>query len=380
MSLSKQQVIEKAQECGLEDIGFTTAEPFTSQDEVLAARRRSYAWTNAAGIPLSEGTDPKKFLADAKSIIVLVEPYFREAFPASMVGRFGRVYQDDDRVLRDDFTPRLGKFLAYLTQNGVQVAVPFHMPHRLSAARAGLGTFGKNNFFYSNKLARKSSWIVPVPIITDQEFPPDEPTVEVGCPDWCKNACIAACPTRALSSPRRIDPRKCISYLSYYAQDLPAPEVREQMGTWVYGCDRCQDVCPRNQPWLAQELPVNQKVAAKAQYFSLPQLLQMDAEFFQSKIWPHMFYTPVDQIWRWHMNAARSMGNSVDRTYVPDLIRAFRENGDERVRGMCAWALGRLGGDEARTALREFLEQSDGRIREEVERALEALEAAQASS
>ena len=374
MSLSKEEVIEQARKCGLEDIGFTTAEAFSSQDEILASRREWYEWTRSGRMSLFDGTDPKASLAEAKSIIVIVEPYFREGFPPSMVGKFGRVYQDDDRITRDGFTPRLTKFLAYLNENGVQTALPFHMPHRLSAARAGLGTFGKNNFFYSNKLARKSSWVVPVPIIVDQEFPPDEPTVEVGCPDWCKNACIAACPTRALKAPRKIDPRKCISFLTYYSEDLPSPEIREQMGTWVYGCDRCQEVCPRNQPWLAQELPLNQKVAAKAEHFSLPNLLHMDKEFFESTIWPHMFYTPADQMWRWHMNAARSMGNSFDRAYVPDLIRAFRENGDERVRGMCAWALGRLGGDEARAALAEFLDQSDGRTREEVEQALEMLE------
>jgi len=374
MPLSREQVIEQAHECGLIDIGFATAEVFSSQDEILASRKEWYGWTHGAGIPLSEGTDPKTFLPDAKSLIVVVEPYFREAFPPSMVGRFGRAYQDDDRIVRDGFTSRMAAFLKYLNDNEIRTAVPFHMPHRLSAARAGLGNFGKNNFFYSNKLARKSSWVVPVPIIVDQEFPPDQPTTEVGCPEWCRNACIAACPTRALSAPRKIDPRKCISFLTYFCEDIPPLKMREQMGTWVYGCDRCQDVCPRNQPWLAQELPVNEKVAAKAEHFSLPNLLHMDKELFESKIWPHMFYTPPDQIWRWHMNAARSMGNSLDARYVPDLIRAFQENGDERVRGMCAWALGRLGGDEAKAALEGFLAESDGRVRDESERALEALE------
>jgi epoxyqueuosine reductase len=115
------------------------------------------------------------------------------------------------------------------------------------------------------------------------------------------------------------------------------------------------------------------KNAAKAAHFSLPNLLHMDVEFFQSKIWPHMFYTPAEQIWRWHMNAARSMGNSLDAAYVPDLIRALQENEDERVRGMCAWALGRIGGDEARAALEGFLPRSEGRLRDEVEQALEAL-------
>ena len=51
----------------------------------------------------------------------------------------------------------------------------------------------------------------------------------------------------------------------------------------------------------------------------------------------------------------------------------FEENEDERVRGMCAWALGRIGGDEVRAALKGFLPRSEGRVREEVEQAIEAL-------
>jgi epoxyqueuosine reductase len=67
------------------------------------------------------------------------------------------------------------------------------------------------------------------------------------------------------------------------------------------------------------------------------------------------------------------MGNSLDAAYVPDLLRALEENQDERVRRMCAWALGRIGGDEARAALQGFLPRSEGRIRQEIEQAIEAL-------
>ncbi len=370
MSLTKEQIIEHATKAGFEDIGFTTAEPFSEHQEVLASRKKSYEWTEAAGAGLFDGTDPKRFLAGAKSIIVVVEPYYRAAFPASMVGKFGRAYQDDDRILKGGFSERFTDLLKYLADNGIESAAPFNMPHRLSAARAGLGDFGKNCFFYSHKLARQSSWVIPLPIIVDQEFAPDEPTVEVGCPEWCKNACIAACPTAALKAPRKMDPRKCIAYLSYYATDLPSPDMRERMGTWVYGCDRCQDVCPRNQPWLAQELPVNENVALKAEHFDLPSLLHMDRAYFESNVWPHMFYTSPDDIWRWHMNAARSMGNSLDTKYVADLGRGLRENADERVRRMCAWALGRLGGAQAKAALEGALERSDGKLRDEVESAL----------
>ena len=41
MPLTKEEVIEKAYELGMADIGFTTAEVFASQEEILASRRES---------------------------------------------------------------------------------------------------------------------------------------------------------------------------------------------------------------------------------------------------------------------------------------------------------------------------------------------------
>jgi epoxyqueuosine reductase len=65
------------------------------------------------------------------------------------------------------------------------------------------------------------------------------------------------------------------------------------------------------------------------------------------------------------------MGNSRDDRYVPDLIRAFREIEDERVQGMIAWALGRIGGSDAKTALTDFEAGRDGLVREEIALALD---------
>ena len=84
-----------------------------------------------------------------------------------------------------------------------------------------------------------------------------------------------------------------------------------------------------------------------------------------------MFYMSYDDVWRWKMNVARVMGNSLDERYVADLVTAFSENGDDRVRGMAAWALGRIGGSAARKALEGFLPGAAGDLREEVEAALE---------
>ena len=241
----------------------------------------------------------------------------------------------------------------------------------MAAARAGMGTFGKNCLFYSNRVARGGSWTLPIAVVVDRTFKPDEPTLEIGCPDWCKNTCIVACPTGALMGNCRIDPRKCISYLSYFGEGITPLELREPMGMFVYGCDRCQNVCPRNQPWLAQALPQNEKVADKAAYFELSRLLHMDKQYFETNIWPHMFYMPSEDIWRWQMNAARVMGNSRDRKYISDLVRAFKENPDERVRGMAVWAIGNIGGREALTALEGLKDGSSALINEELGRARE---------
>ncbi|RJR17554.1 MAG: epoxyqueuosine reductase [Desulfobacteraceae bacterium] len=368
--LSSEKITEKAFELGFEDVGFTSAEPFYSQREILSERNREYAWTKAAGLDLEAGTDPRNILPEARSIIVLMEVYFRKAYPREMESFFGRCYLDDDRMTGDGLSLRIKAFRSFLRENGMVSKVPFNLPHRLAAGRAGMGTFGKNCLFYSNKVARKSSWVLPVAFVVDGILEPGTPTLEVGCPDWCKNACLTACPTSALQGPRKIDPRRCISFLTYFGRGITPKELREPMGLWVYGCDRCQNVCPRNSPWLSATLPVNEKVAEKEPYFRLPRLLHMDRGYFESHIWSHMFYMPSEDLWRWKMNVARVMGNTVDEGYVPDLVKAFEENGDERVKGMVAWALGRIGGRSARCALDRFRSGSEGIVREEIEMAL----------
>jgi epoxyqueuosine reductase len=370
---TRREITEKALELGFADIGFTTAEPFTSQAEILEERKESYAWTLAGGLKLADGTDPGKALPGAKSIIVLLESYLEKAFPAELEGHFGRCYLDDDRVTKDGMTRRLRLFREFLRQKGVASAAPFNAPQRLAAARAGLGDFGKNNFLFAHRVAGRSSWVVPLPVIVDREFPPDPPTVAVGCPEWCRNACIASCPTQAIRGPNRLEPRRCIAFLTYFGRGLTPTELREPMGLWVYGCDRCQNVCPRNTPWMTRERPVNERVAAKSDAFDLSRLLKMNRDFFLERVWPHMFYMSDKDLWRWHMNVARAMGNSFNDRYVPELASALRDNGDERVRAMAAWALGRIGGVAARKALEMHLSKEDGIVRTEVRSALDHL-------
>lgn len=71
------------------------------------------------------------------------------------------------------------------------------------------------------------------------------------------------------------------------------------------------------------------------------------------------------------MNVARVMGNSRDKKYIVDLVRAFEDNTDERVRGMTAWAIGNIGGQEALTALKGLIDETSDLVKEEIRTAKE---------
>ena len=80
-----------------------------------------------------------------------------------------------------------------------------------------------------------------------------------------------------------------------------------------------------------------------------------------------MFYMSDKDLWRWKMNVARAMGNSLDPVYIPDLVRAFHENSDERVKAMIVWAMGHIGREEGLSALKNIAAGATGLVKEELE-------------
>jgi epoxyqueuosine reductase len=350
----KEEIKGFALQCGFADIGFTTADPFTEQLGILRSMQDRYKWALKSGIDLEAGTDPQSVLPGAKSIIVLLDDYYNKSFPRTMERHFGRCYIDDDRITRDGLSLKVKKFRGFLRDRGIDSKAPFNLSHRVAAARAGLGGYGKNCLFYPHRAASGSSFVTPLAIVVDREIEADTPTMGINCPDWCLNACVAACPTRALKGNGTIDPQRCISYLTYYGRTITPIELREPMGLYIYGCDRCQDVCPRNRQRLTETMELNGKVSAKADNFDPVKLLRMDTEYFTKNIWPHMFYMPPDTLWKWKMNTARAMGNMKEKSFVPHLTAEYNENHDLRVKGMIIWALSRINSGEADEFLRNL--------------------------
>ena len=65
------------------------------------------------------------------------------------------------------------------------------------------------------------------------------------CGEGC-SACRDLCPTQAITAPRRMDARRCISYLTIESKGSIPPEFRRAIGDRIYGCDACLDACPWN--------------------------------------------------------------------------------------------------------------------------------------
>ncbi len=374
----KQRLIEKALELDFEDVGFGTTEPMDLYIKEYESRADTYEWvliTEGAdvGIDLKRGALLSKNHPWAKTLMVVILNYHRRQFPPQLIGKVGRLYQVDDRQEMKDWYVKAMEFLSFLGEEGIRYYVGDEIPARMAAARAGVANYGNNCFVYARRVMLGASWLVSIPVLLDVEIEPDEPAIELGCPSWCKNACIAACPTGALYAPKKMNPLKCIGYETTYGVGMTGREMRESMGTWVYGCDRCQEVCPRNQAWMNQSLPENPFLSQRADDFRLETLLTMTQEHYEKKVWPLLFYISLGNIAKWRMSAARALGNLGDQRHIPALAQALTENPEETVRGMCAWALGRLGGNHAKAVLESRLPREDGLVKEEIELALESI-------
>ena len=373
MSLSE-DIKDFALDLGYSKVGITSADSFPIYTSELKTRCDQYRFHIESRFKPLDWADPRTVMPSAKSIIATVFDYSKEAFPEKLLGKIGRLYQarcylsPEYRIngarekLMEDF----------LVKNGCQVTQSRGVPKRLSGARAGITTYGKNTFAFADTIG---SFIMINTFVVDVELEYDEPTMKVNCPEGC-TACIDACPTGALYEPLKMNPVRCIAFNTFATRDgrrytssqIP-PDIREKMNSWIHGCDICQEVCPRNQKRLKAKLPFNDYLVKKAEEFELTKILNLTDEYYQKVVHPLMYNYIRDKKY-FQRNAAIALGNTRDSTFVTDLAKAM-EDSEDLVRAYAAWALGRIGGKKARSILEVSLSHEKVEfVKNEIESAL----------
>ena len=110
------------------------------------------------------------------------------------------------------------------------------IPEVKAAAISGLGIIGKNKLLINEKWG---SFVFLGEIITDMEikFPPTKIKDCINC-----RKCIEICPTKFLEDQNNT----CLSHITQKKKIDEKEEKIIKKGKSVFGCDKCQEVCPLN--------------------------------------------------------------------------------------------------------------------------------------
>ncbi|HJP31421.1 MAG TPA: tRNA epoxyqueuosine(34) reductase QueG [Candidatus Latescibacteria bacterium] len=367
-------VRSEATRLGFDLVGITSADPLEAAEFNARWVAQGYAgqmgWLERN---LEKRADPRQLVPGARSVICLGMYYDPPGAAegadgdAGLAGRMARYARGDD--YHDLIKSRLaGLWESLLAEADHDISGRYYVDtapvlERELAARAGLGWWGKNTVLIHR---RGGSYFLLAELITTAALEIDAPAT-----DHCGSCtrCLDACPTEAFPEPYVLDARRCISYLTIELKGSIPEDLRHGMGDWLLGCDICQDVCPWNRRSASTREPAFH-ARAGLDPVNLLELIRMDRDAFNERFRRN----PAKRPKRRGMlrNAAVALGNSGQRDEaVPVLVGVLQNEEEPLVRAHAAWALGKLGGEQAKRALHEAKQvDQDSDVKREIDSAL----------
>ena len=240
----------QARALGFDACGIAPASGLPELDRFAAWIQRGYAGTMSfLERSADQRADVRRALPSAQSVIATAtlyntkQPYSIESTDPSRAHVSRYAWGDDYHhvIMR-----RLDALVDWMHRAWPEPfeAAPYvdtgPVQERAFAQRAGIGWIGKNCCVINRELG---SFVFLGEVLCSLPLPPDPPGF-----DQCGSCslCLEACPTQALVEPGVLDARRCISYLTIEHRGPVESELAGLIGTHVYGCDICQEVCPYN--------------------------------------------------------------------------------------------------------------------------------------
>ncbi len=367
-----QQIQERAHELGFELVGITPA-----QESQTIQRYKQWIANGYAGemgylqrhLPLKE--DPRTLLQEAKSIISLAMNYYTVDPSEALTkepgrGQISRYAWGDD--YHDVIRERLLHLVEFIKNTGEtklksRVFVDSGpILEREYAQKAKLGWIGKNTNLIN---WRTGSWYFLAEVLVSIDLDYDLPPLIGSCGSCTK--CIEACPTDAIIEPNLLDSRLCISYLTIELKNSIPKELRPKMGNLIFGCDICQEVCP----WNSKAIPTAEPAFRPRNGNLAPELLSLIG-MTQAEFSKRFKGSPIKRAKRrgFLRNVIVAIGNWKSQAAIPALRNALSDD-EPLIRRHAAWALGQIGGEDAKQVLKTCLEtENDNDVITEIEDAL----------
>jgi epoxyqueuosine reductase len=247
---------EKARELGFDLCGIAASRSLTEREDIL--KNWCTSGMNAGMSYLARGIEkrinPESLVPGAKSVIVTGLNYYTDkkqtepGVPVLSIYAYGEAYQD---VIKR----KLSELLVFIKSMEPEAeGRPFSdsepLLEKAWAVEAGIGWQGKHSVVINKEIG--SFFFIGI-LILNIELEYDKPVAW----NYCGNCrlCMEQCPTGAINEDNTIDARKCIANLTIENRGPIPDEIIPKLEGRVFGCDRCQEVCPWNGNALQHKVP-----------------------------------------------------------------------------------------------------------------------------